>query len=244
MKFLTLLGISGICLCSTPLTKAQESQSPWTFGIKAGINASNFKSDGTDLSTMDGITGFNGGITVEYALRNNFFLHSGLEYTTKGADYYSSTSYLSNNYNSNYLEPNGDLYATQRTTQDSRRFKYLQLPLTLGYRLPVTKDVNVTFNAGAYFAIGISGKGTERTSVITIENNDLSTIHNVVESNKKGDADYGLIGGVGIEYKKFSLNANYEYGLPSLATARNPEGFYMGDTWRNRNLAFSVGYKF
>lgn len=242
MKFLTLLTISGICLCSAPLIKAQESKSPWTFGAKAGVNLSTFKSDGTNLSTTDGTTGFNGGITVEYALLNNFFLHSGLEYTTKGADYYSSTSFLSNDYNS---PQNGDYYMTQRSISDSRRFKYLQLPLTLGYRLPVSKDINVTFNAGAYLAIGISGKGTQQTWTTTLgSDNEISTTYEEHKTSKKGDADYGLIGGVGIEYKKFSLNANYEYGLSSLATARHFGNLDIGDTWRNRNLTFSVGYKF
>ena len=242
MKFLTLLTISGICLCSTPLIQAQESQSPWTFGVKAGVNLSTFKSDGTDFSINNGTTGFNGGITVEYALRNNFFLHSGLEYTTKGADYYSSTSYLSNYYNH---PQNEDLHLTYSSTNDSRRFKYLQLPLTIGYRLPVSKNVNVTFNAGAYVAIGISGKGSQLMQVTNIgPNNSINTIHKEYSTSAKGDIDYGLIGGVGLEYKKFSLNANYEYGLSSLATARNSEGINMGETWRNRNLTFSVGYKF
>ncbi|MBF0574561.1 porin family protein [Dysgonomonas sp. GY617] len=239
MKFRTLLTISGICLCSTPIINAQETQSPWTFGVKAGVNLSTFKSDGTTLSSMDGTTGFNGGVTVEYALRNNFFLHSGLEFTTKGADYYTAGPLNS------ILPENGDPYWTYRSISDSRRFKYLQLPLTLGYRLPVSKDVNITFNAGAYLAIGLSGKGTQQTWVTNIyADGETNTTYEEGKTSKKGDADYGLIGGVGLEYKKFSLNANYEYGLSSLATARNSEGINMGETWRNRNLTFSVGYKF
>lgn len=243
MKIFTLLAVSGIILCATPTIKAQESQSPWTFGVKAGVNASTFKvDDGSILSNTEGIAGFNGGVTVEYALRNNFFLSSGLEFTTKGADY--STSYYGI---SQLEEDNSIIYAY---SLDSRRLKYLQVPLTIGYRIPVSKDVNVTFNAGAYFALGISGKGKHQLAVMNVKTNGTSEVtYSQSRINKKGDTDYGLLGGIGLEYKRLSLNANYEYGLRSLYTGEsyhtgNSYNTLRNDAWRNRNLVFSVGYKF
>lgn len=86
MKFFTLLTISGLSLSVTPLLNAQESKSPWSFGVKAGVNLSTF-----DISSYvpsygeNGKTGFNAGLVVDYSLQNNFFLRSGLEFTTKGA---------------------------------------------------------------------------------------------------------------------------------------------------------------
>lgn len=243
MRIFTLLAVSGIILCSAPTIKAQESQSPWTFGVKAGVNASTFKvQDGSSLSNTEGIAGFNGGVTVEYALRNNFFLSSGLEFTTKGADY--STGF----FQMPYLE--GDNTIVYAYSKDSRRLRYLQVPLTIGYRIPVSKNVNITFNAGAYFALGVSGKGTRQLSLMNINADGTSnTTFSEGQTNKKGDTDYGLLGGIGVEYKKLSLNANYEYGLRSLYTGEsyhtgNSYNTLRNDAWRNRNLVFSVGYKF
>lgn len=234
MRTFTLLSVLGIGLCTAPVIQAQTSESPWTFGVKAGVNLSTFNVGDSPTSTSsntDGRIGLNGGITVEYALRNNFFLSSGLEFTTKGADY--SKSYGPNQLNSNY-----------KSIQESRTLEYLQLPLTVGYRLPVSKNVNVTFNAGAYFALGVSGKGT---SVIWEHNLDedgkMTSTFNRNKSNKKGDTDYGLIGGAGLEYKKFSLNFNYELGLRSLYTGSSSHD--VNDAaWKNRNVVLSVGYKF
>lgn len=240
MKIFTLVAISGIGLCSAPIVKAQEAKSPWTFGVKAGVNVSTFKvDDGSTLSNTDGTAGFNGGVTVEYALRNNFFLSSGLEYTSKGADY--STSFLGTSISES---GNSVSYAYSK---DSRRLKYLQIPLTVGYRVPVSKNVNVTFNAGGYFAVGVSGKGTHEMWQANLDPDGMisDVTYSVDKTNKKGDTDYGLIGGIGLEYKKFSLNANYEYGLRSLSTGRDSYGpIDYGNTWKNRNAVFSVGYKF
>ncbi|PXV65462.1 outer membrane protein with beta-barrel domain [Dysgonomonas alginatilytica] len=233
MKTFALLAISGISLCAAPVIKAQKAESPWTFGVKAGINSSTFNiGNGSTPNNTDGIIGFNGGVTMEYALRNGFFLSSGLEFTTKGAD----------NGTSSYLSPAPNSL-TYTLSKDSRRLKYLQLPLTVGYRVPLSKDVNVTFNAGGYFAYGISGKGTYETwEVSRNEDGTTSVTSNRYESKKSGDTDYGLLGGVGLEYKRFSFNFNYELGLRTLHTGSASSGMNTG--WKNRNAAFTVGYKF
>ncbi|MBD8349861.1 porin family protein [Dysgonomonas sp. HGC4] len=240
MKTFTLLAISGISLCAAPVVKAQKAESPWTFGVKAGINASTFNVDTHSTpGNTDGTIGFNGGVTVEYALRKGFFLSSGLEFTTKGADNRVF------NYPAYYLSEEGESFLTTGFSKDSRRFKYLQVPLTIGYKIPVSKDVNVTFNAGAYFAYGIDAKGTYETWTKTLNTDGTTnTSYEKTKDSKSGDTDYGLIGGLGIEYKKFSLNANYELGLRELSTGKN--SYTGGDfsTWKNRNAVFSIGYKF
>lgn len=53
--------------------------------------------------------------------------------------------------------------------------------------------------------------------------------------------DFGVIGGVGIEYNQYLLNINYEAGLLNLMS-----GLYDGDnpSWKNQNITISVGYFF
>lgn len=119
--------------------------------------------------------------------------------------------------------------------------------MTIGYRLPVSKDVNLTFNAGGYFALGLSGKSTLSKSSYSFqfgqEGNldNISSDYSVSEYKQNGDTDFGLLGGIGVEYKRFSLNANYEFGLRTLHTATSSDGLF--STWKNRNLTFSVGYR-
>lgn len=230
MRTFTLLAITGIGLCTAPVVNAQKTQSPWTFGVKAGINAAGANvSNNYPLESISGIAGFNGGVTAEYALRNRFFLSSGLEFTTKGFDSQRVNSLLDEPYS---------------FSKESRRLKYLQVPLTIGYRLPVSKNVNLTFNAGGYFAYGVAAKGRNQTwTEVSTEEGYSSYAYTEAESTKAGDTDYGLLFGAGIEYKRFSFNFNYELGLRNLHTGSASSA--IGDTgFKNRNAAFSVGYKF
>jgi len=241
MKIFTLLIVSGLSLCTIPVLNAQESKSPWSFGVKAGINFSDFSTDrgGSSSGDNNGKIGFNGGVTVEYALRNGFFLSSAMEFTTKGTDKTESGS---------FYFPDGR-YFYGGLTSDSRRMKYLQIPFTIGYRIPVSRKVNLAINAGGYFAFGLSGKGTMQSWGLKTEPHKgevVTYIYNVEKSTKNGDTDFGLLGGVGVEYMKFSLNYNYEFGLRDLYTA-SPSLTYANSknmAWKNRNVVISVGYKF
>lgn len=237
MKVTQLITILGITMLVFPSINAQESKSPWTFGVKAGVNSSTFDTD--DSFRKDGTIGYNVGATVEYKLKNNFFLSSGLEFTTKGADKYLYQSVLPP------IENDQPILSTMYS-KDSRRLKYLQAPLTIGYRVPVSSSVNITFNAGGYFGVSVSGKGTQSlyTTDYYVDGSSKSSFKEQ-QSNKKGDTDYGLLLGMGVEYKKFSLNANYEHGLRNLYTGRDT--YYGSDSnsaWKNRNYTLSVGYKF
>ena len=233
MRIFTFLVVLGVGLWTAPVINAQQSKSPWTFGVKTGVNISTYNVDGgSDYSNTDGVIGFNGGVTVDYQLKNRFYLSSGLEFTTKGADFSQMYPF--------YIDGNT---VTQTTTKDSRKFQYLQLPLTIGYRLPISRNMNVTFNAGGYFAFGLSGKGTyEQWTEISEVGGTTSYEYMKKKTNQKGDTDFGLIGGLGLEYKRFSLNFNYELGLRELYTGTNTIG--LESTWKNRNAVLSVGYKF
>ena len=55
---------------------------PLTFGVKAGMNISNFSGDFEDTKAK---IGFNAGVTLDFALTNDLYLLTGLEFTSKGA---------------------------------------------------------------------------------------------------------------------------------------------------------------
>ena len=261
MKISTLSVVAATCIASTLCTQAQTKESPWTFGVKAGANIAN-----TSNKNESGRTGFNVGGTVEYKLANRFFLQSGLEFTTKGSkanysyiDYPLFPTLPESKYPDDYSKFTGK-------SKVSQNLMMLQIPLTVGYRLPISKDINLTFNAGAYMALGVGARSKYNTKGI-LTNPDGTTEPYQYKATYKGydktgleHFDYGLLGGIGIEYQKFSLNVNYELGLRNL----NPtSGTYLYNSydngydnpptsskqynvpkWKNRNITISLGYKF
>lgn len=79
---------------------------PLTFGVKAGMNISNFSGDFEDTKAK---IGFNAGVTLDFALTNDLYLLTGLEFTSKGAKVNEDTNLKMN-------------------------LSYLQLPVHAGYK--------------------------------------------------------------------------------------------------------------
>lgn len=62
------------------------------FGIKAGVNISGFTGDDAELlRASNDQVGFNVGIFMEYTSSSKLYFLTGLDFTTKGDDEYSST---------------------------------------------------------------------------------------------------------------------------------------------------------
>jgi len=251
MRNFTLLTVSGFCLCvAAPVLKAQEKKSPLTFGVKAGVNAAT-NNDG--YSSNGNGNGFTGGVTVEYDLGNRFYLSSGLEYANKSMEY-DSYSYAYSNLDN--CTGTYDMYSLS-STYTSVRLHTLQVPLTVGYRLPVSRNANLTFRAGAYISYGIAASsqiGSRHSQEI---NGKYTSSYSQSHSNDYDASglqrfDYGLLGGIGFEYKRFSINVDYQLGLKNLSTHKGYHYYSNGNDriggavsgLKNRNLSLSVGYRF
>ncbi len=188
------------------------------FGVKSGINISDYHGVSTDKSRV----GFNLGITVDFKVATNWYVLTGLEYTVKGA---KSKGYIEQD------APDGHKYNLR--TKDN--LNYLQLPLQAGYKFNLSDDVRLMVHAGGYMAYGVGGKATY----------DYEAIDGGTSWTDKidffgvgvGKFDYGVIGGVGVEYHKFVLDVNYELGLREYAKDHYNES-------KNKNLAITLGYKF
>lgn len=239
MKNFTLALISCATLSSLSSINAQEAKkelkNPWSFGVKGGLNLLNNEYD-------DKAVGLNIGATVEYDLRNRFFLRSGLEFTAKkgytNEPWYSTTSTLED----------GSMETRYSGMRAERTNTFLQVPITLGYRLPISKHANLTLNAGVYAGVGLfsSGSYSKWNNKITVDNEGNTSDYkdDVQHGNldKAGNLDFGLMGGIGLEYKKFSYNVNYEHGLVNQSgKAYKKLG---GSSLKQNNISFSVGYTF
>ena len=175
------------------------------YGINAGVNLSNMSGD----YDGDAKVGFQIGATVDYYLTQELFLQSGLSFTTKGLKFGDEASLANLKISASYL----------------------QLPIRLGYAIPVSDGFSVNFNAGPYLAYGIAG------------NRKLAILGFTDEGDTFGDKgslerfDFGIGGGVGAEFNAITVNLGYEYGIANASSVDNISA-------HNTNAFLTVGYKF
>lgn len=196
-----------------------QAQKEWSLGAKVGLNTSNA---GGDYSEAKSQLGYNLGIIADYNFNTNLFFRTGLDFTSKGAKYENNFGYRKRGY----------------------RLNYLQLPVSIGYRLGITDNINLVANAGGYLAYGIYARRKYSASTSWCGTPPITEYVNHTDKGFDNSGmhpfDCGVLGGVGIEYKQYMLLVNYELGL--FNTMKSQEG---GDpVWKNRNWTFSFGYKF
>jgi len=126
------------------------------------------------------------------------------------------------------FQTKGVKYASKSGSDVKYNPIYVQLPVSFAYKFDVGHTTKLLVNAGAYAAYGIAGK---------IKNDPNKDKESIFSKNGFKRLDYGLLGGVGVEFGKFAVNAGYEYGLPNINHATGPK-------ISNRNPYLTVGYKF
>lgn len=188
------------------------------FGIKGGLNMSNFYGD--ELTDKNMKAGFNIGVTADLGLTNEVYLQTGLFYSSKGAKYHYDIPIV------------GDL-------EYNVTANYLELPVHVAYKLDVTPGTKVVFHAGPYVAYGIGGK----RKVVSNFTQDMEDIIGKQDLNtfdkdygfKPFDAGVGL--GVGAEFGVISVDLGWDMGLTNISRLKD------GNV-KNQNAYLSLGYKF
>ena len=196
MKKVLQASLLAVALLIGSNVSAQDS--PIEIGVKAGANLSNIGGDMGDLTKTK--FGFNVGLTFDYNFTPNIALLTGVEFTTKGA----KIKFIDENMNASFI----------------------QVPVHVGYKLPVSDAMKIVFHAGPYAAVGVAGK-------TKIDGVKLDTFG---DNGILKRFDFGLGLGAGIEYGKICAGLGWDFGLLDLgkydATARTQNGY------------LSVGYKF
>ncbi len=172
-----------LLLIALAASMSASAQLPVSFGVKAGMNLSEIQKMDDDIKV-----GFNVGVTAELALPSNFYLLSGLEFTTKGAKGGSANVGV-------------DAKATLNAM-------YLQLPIHAGYKLDIAPGTNLFVHLGPYLAYGIGGK-------IKWDGNDLADIDFFNDDSNR--FDFGVGGAVGVEFNnKISISLGADQGLTKI----------------------------
>ncbi|MBC35968.1 MAG: hypothetical protein CL663_08020 [Bacteroidetes bacterium] len=118
---------------------------------------------------------------------------------------------------------------------------YLELPIRMGYKYSISRDVKIIGKAGPYFAIGISGKSTATDSLpswwTNNEDQDLFSGDNPIF--KRFDAGIGL--GVGVEiHNNVQIFISNDWGITRVEK-NNEDSLTTG--MKTGNLSFSIYYK-
>lgn len=198
MKTFKFILLASLFLTAINLN-AQEKKT--TFGIKAGLNLSNIGTDEGNYDNTESKAGFHAGITLDYAFSTNWYLLTGLEYTSKGVK------------------------VELTSTDQDITAAYAQLPVSAGFKLPLSDDLAILINAGAYFAYGLHGEIKDSRTQDTFSDVALKRF------------DCGMIIGAALEYRKFCFSMGGELGFVNIMQKNNNKA-------ETRNFTLSVGYKF
>ncbi|MEG1742514.1 MAG: porin family protein [Acetivibrio sp.] len=187
-----------------------------TWNVKAGMNISSFTSTGD--AKADAKIGYKLGAGMEYSFNKVWSLQPSLLFSTKGAK----------------LSEDGENVTVNAM--------YLELPIMVAARLAVSEGLNIVINAGPYLAYGVGGKmkvegegSIDTFGETKIELEDEEGNVETVESPGLKRFDAGLGVGFGLEFGKFLVGLDAQYGLTDII-----------EDFSTKNLNFSIGaaYKF
>lgn len=155
-------------------------------GIKGGLNLSNLNIDGVDDQNMR--AGYHFGAFVNLPISDGFAIQPEVLYSTKGAVA---------NYNQD-LGIFGEINA--KTTF---KLDYIDIPLLGVFRL----GDNFEIHAGPYIGFLTSSKWEVEGDIETSDDLDTDNFKNM---------DFGLVGGVALNFNALQVGARYNYGLQKI----------------------------
>ena len=190
-----------------------------------------------------------GGLSAQTLEKNIFTVRGGVNITDIATDYTPTDSRIGFHLGATYervLSRNLPLYLEtglmfQKTGWDYNADKTnaysLQIPLKINYKFNLGHDLRLYPSVGVYYALGIGGK------LKTGYGAEFDTYEHELKRS-----DFGLEFGATLTWKHLLFSVGYDLGLTDLnpydLVAYNGSPSPVDDMRKNRNLFFSVGYKF
>lgn len=196
--------------------------------VQGGLNLaniSNSKSGSVDKNNM--LPSFNAGILARTNSSDAIAVESGLLLTGRGSKVEGGSSSINYKVTFNPL--------------------YLELPVNVIVRFPVSSTANIFLNGGPYVAMGVGGKSKFEGQLGNISGSHTEKIKFTNEDPTDDDQaysklkrfDYGLNVGGGIDLNKILLKVNYGYGLAKINSTQTNNS--ENDQNKYRTLSISVG---
>lgn len=180
MKNSKKLIFASLALSFMAFTTVQAQEDATKFGIKGGVNFSNFYTDNVDDNNV--LTGFNLGLFAKMPVSENISFQTEISYTGKGAEL---------------------IYNYAAIVNGTAQFKlnYIEVPLLLVVNL--TQNLNI--HAGPYAAYLISSKTTNKS-----DSGSYNFEDNVnVDDFNRFDAGLAGGVGLDLESVSFGVRYNY-----------------------------------
>lgn len=185
MKLFKLMLIAAAIAVSVPAVAQDLS-----FGVKAGLNFSNFKVDADGYSVSPkSIAGINLGVYADYNFSDLLALESGLTFEQKGCK------------------------VDEHGYKSTDKINYLTLPINLRANIAVG-DNNLYFLAGPTFGIGLSGKWEEEDDG---DKDDGSIKFGTGEDDDYKRMNVGFLIGAGFELpNNLGVRLTYDLGISNI----------------------------
>ncbi len=193
----------------------------WNFGIEAGYVNNTLAVDRYEVTARNG---FKFGTNAEYTLSNHISFESGLAYIRKGANIFIGYR--------DFIKIESIKFS---------EMDYIQIPLMVGYKFKLGSGFSIKPEVGGYFSLGIGGNSfyTEYDNNNKPFDTRVKTFKSSILPNKYPQyrrcnrIDAGLSAALNINYRHFTLKAEYDLGL---ATST-----YYG-SGKQRTFSVSLGY--
>lgn len=196
LKKLIGAGFIACLLFGTSQVQAQDDNPGPKFGIKGGVNLSQLFVDQPNVEDENMKVGYHVGLFGKIPVSDFLAVQPELLYTNTGSKITYGGSDLS------------DLLGIE---EGEVRFNlnYIQVPVALVANLGA-----FNIHAGPYvsYLLGANVKDLEVTDLSSNEVADLDT-------DSFNRIDYGLVGGIGVNFSNISVGARYNYGLREIGAS-------------------------
>lgn len=220
--------LSMVAILSTVMASAQIS-----YNIKGGLGAGTFYGLNDDY-TSDARFTWRVGVGMEYAFNSAWAITPSLMFVHSGAISEASRGWFNNDLQLEKTET--DKYVTN--------LNYLQLPINVQWKTPISNNSNIALFLGPYVAVGVGGK-TKREYILNnitegvVENSFYGKVSSFkgIEDGGAGFKrwDFGLNYGANFEINKFTVGFVVDLGL-----IRNQSTLKS----KTLNVNAMVGYRF
>ncbi|MBP5337771.1 MAG: PorT family protein [Prevotella sp.] len=224
-----------LVVCCATAASAQNEKGKFSIKPMAGVNISTF-ARGTE-NMYKSKTGITVGAEAEYGLTDRFGLSLGLMYSKQGAKIDGDQTLTT-------YDEEGNYYVVYTDMDGKLKADYLNVPLLANFYIPAVKGLSL--KAGVQMGILVNDEMNVavRAAIDKIlKNADDAPYFSVTDawvsrSDVCKSLDFGIPVGLSYEYKGFTLDARYYFGLTKLDKTENP------DNARNRYLSITLGYRF
>lgn len=206
-----------------------QDEPPFRFGIRGGGNLySGVLSVAPEISKKLH-AGYQIGLTAEYEFRDNVYLQTEVGLTTKGVVYKGSE----------VLEGGVRQWTQNFTLRD------VEVPFLIAYKPEIEENISLYFHGGPYFAYGIGGKTRLKITHKQAEGEDVDTSQDSFGENGFKKLDIGIRFGSGLEFEKYTIGFDFEYGLTNISRKDTKLSSLLNDRgFKNKGVCLSLGYKF